>query len=203
MMSIWDPIASKQLKVEQILTLKTAQERPLLKPFATQYSEVMGEIRAGEFILSQLAASSETQRLAAQDISTVLTIHKEALKVEIKLFSEVFGNILNETLGIGSQDESTGLTAGRVPLTIVARVVCWLRLISIVQNPPSSTDKVYLIDSFAAESQSHAQKYISNYIATKTATLAKQLLSSRSWTGNVPEQNLWEGPPTESLAESR
>ena len=198
-MSIWDPIASKQLKVEQILSLKTAQERPLLKPFATQYSAVMGEIRAGEFLLAQLAASSETQRPAAQDISTVLTIHKEALTVEIKLCSEVFGNILNETLETDSQDESTGLTAGRVTLIIVARVVCWLRLISILQNPPSSTDKVYLIDSFAAEARNDAQNYISNYIATNTASLAKQRLSSRSWTGNVPEQSLWEGLPIEKL----
>ena len=106
--SVWDPIASKQLKVEQILSLKTAQERPLLKPFATQYSAVMGEIHAGEFTLSQLAPSSETQRLAAQDISTVLTTHKEALVTEIKSCSEVFENILNETLGTESQDESTG-----------------------------------------------------------------------------------------------
>ena len=197
--SVWDPIASKQLKVEQILSLKTAQERPLLKPFATQYSAVMGEIYAGEVILSQLEVASERQQLAAQDISTVLTTHKQTLAEEIKSCSEVFENILNEILGTESQDESTGLIAERVKLIIAAQVVCWFRLISIIRNPPSSIDKAYLVDSFAAEAQTKAQNYMSRDIATKIASLAKQLLSSRSWTGNVPEQSLWEGLSTAKL----
>ena len=163
----------------------------------------MREIHAGEFILSQLAASSETRGVATQDISTVLTTHKEDLATEIKSCSEVFERILNEILGADSQDENTGLTASRIRLIVAARVVCWLRLISIIRNPPSSTDKVYLVDSFAAEAQTKAQNYMSNYIATKTGSLAKRLLSCRSWTGNVLEQSLWEGIPTNSLAENR
>jgi len=104
--SVWDPIVSKQLKVEQILSLKTSQERPLLKPFATQYSGIMREIHASELKLSQLSALSEAQPFGSDDISRSLTTHKETLAMEIKSCSQVFENILNHTLGMNLQDDN-------------------------------------------------------------------------------------------------
>jgi hypothetical protein len=106
--SVWQPIPSKQLKMEQILSLKTAQERPSLKSFATQYSGVMGEIRAGEVRLSQLRESSQSQIFEVDDIITMLESHKEALVREIKSCSQGFENILNETVGSEMADDSTG-----------------------------------------------------------------------------------------------
>jgi hypothetical protein len=78
-------------------------------------------------------------------------------------------------------------------LIIAAKVVCWLRLTSIILNPPASTEKFDLTTSFAANARTVAQEHLSKSIASKVASLAKQLLSSRQWTEKIPEQNLWEG----------
>src|ERR1700685_502995 len=78
-------------------------------------------------------------------------------------------------------------------LIVAAKVVCWLRLTSIILNPPASTEKFDLTTSFAANARTVAQEHLSKSIASKGASLAKTVLSSRQWTENVPEQNLWEG----------
>lgn len=191
--SVWQPIPSKQFKMEQILSLKTAQEKPSLKSFATQYSEVMGEIRAGEGKLSQLAESSQSQIFGVNDITTVLESHKEALAREITSCSQGFENILNETVGTEMVDLGTGSNSESRTLILVARIVCWLRLVSIILNPPPSAEKLELVHSFAESARTKAQNYISEHIASLTGSLAKRLLSSRRWTDKVPEQSLWEG----------
>jgi hypothetical protein len=192
-LSIWAPIVSKQLKIEQILSLKTAHQRPLLKEFAKQYSEVMGEIHVGEVRLSELAQSSQAEIFGADDISTVLDTHKKTLVKEIESFSQDFENILNNTIENNSQDDIRSFISKSHKLILAAQVICWLRLVSVIHNPPPSSDKLYLLDSFAISARKKAQNSIAAHIALITTTLAKQLLSSRSWTGSIPEKCLWEG----------
>jgi len=78
-------------------------------------------------------------------------------------------------------------------LTLAARLICWLRLISIIQNPPISGGKADLMDTFAKEGRLTAQSHLSKAIASQVEVLTKQLLDSRSWTEPLPEQKLWEG----------
>lgn len=103
--SVWQPIASKQLKIEHILSLKTAQERPFFKDFATQYSTIMGDIRTGEIRLSQLSESSQA---GVEDISTVLESHKDTFATEIESCSKAFENIFNDTIENELQEDITG-----------------------------------------------------------------------------------------------
>ena len=78
-------------------------------------------------------------------------------------------------------------------LTIAAKSVGWLRLVSTILSPPPITNQVEIVSSFAEEARTKAQKYVSGHIASKTRMLAKQMLSSRVWNEKIPEQNLWEG----------
>lgn len=103
--SLWEPLSSKQVKLEPILSLKTAQERSLLNGFAKRYSETMGDVRAGEIILSRLIESSRDNQFGVDDISKVLSDHKQALKSEIVISSQAFEKILDETVGDSSLDE--------------------------------------------------------------------------------------------------
>lgn len=95
--SIWEPIASKQLKLDQMLSLKTAQERPTLKRFAKEYTAIIQDIIASETTISQLSEESD-------DISQVLKQHNETLTSEFKSSSENFDIIFNDII----QRESTG-----------------------------------------------------------------------------------------------
>ena len=78
-------------------------------------------------------------------------------------------------------------------LKIVAQIVCWLRLVSVILNPPQSTNKLSFVESFAKDARLKANDYLSKAIASKTGSLTKQLLSSRPWKENLPERHLWEG----------
>jgi hypothetical protein len=103
--SAWEPPSSKQLKLEQILSLKTAQERPLLKDFATRYSQTVTNVRDSEILLSRLFESSKDTRFGAGDISTILDNHEQALKSEFAHFSQSLDKILEENLGDSSLEE--------------------------------------------------------------------------------------------------
>jgi hypothetical protein len=107
--SVWQPVSSKQLKLEQILSLKTAQERPSLKGFATQYSDVMADIQKDEVRLSQLVESSQTTKFGVDDISIALECHKETLAKEIEICSQGFEKILDKTAGDYELNDITGL----------------------------------------------------------------------------------------------
>jgi hypothetical protein len=82
---------------------------------------------------------------------------------------------------------------GRIILNAVAKIICWFRLVSVILNPPPSTNKFSFIADFARESRLQANSYLSEKIASKCASLAKDLLASRPWKGSFPEQQLWEG----------
>jgi hypothetical protein len=191
-LSVWEPSTTKNLKIEQVLSLKTAQERPLLKEFANEYATIMRDIHADEVRLTKLGESLQRQQFGGDDVSKVLVTQKEVLAKEIELSSRVFEDILNDIIGIEQGDSICELPKGFM-LILDARVVCWLRMLSIILNPPSAIKKLEFFDSFAKKGRLKAQDFISQYIASKTASLAKQLLSSRSWAGNIPEQSLWEG----------
>ena len=195
---MWEPPSSKQLKLEQILSLKTVQERRLLKPFAKRYSEIMSDVREGEMLLSRLIESSADGRFGADDISKVFDDHTKALKSEIRLFSQAFDKILADSLGDLSLEEGTAGNLDyyvRLLMSLAARAACWLRLVSIIKNPPPSSDKIYLVDTFSETGRQRAQTIVSESIASIVATLTKRLLSSRTWTGDIPEKLLWEGKP--------
>src|SRR5271154_366818 len=104
-LSVWEPIGSKQMKMEQILALKTSQERPSYRTFASLYAILMRDIYAGEVRLSQLSDSSQRENFAATDISTVLTTHKDVLSAEFESFSRSFEGILNETVANDDDDD--------------------------------------------------------------------------------------------------
>jgi len=180
------------MKIEQILALKTSQERPLYRAFATLYATLMRDIYAGEVRLSQLSESSQGEKFTGTDISTILTTHKDVLSTEFESFSRCFEVILNETIAKDPDDDLKCSPSDSL-LIVAAKVICWLRLISIILNPPASADKLDLDTSFAANARTIAQEHLSKSIASKVASLAKQLLSLRQWTEKVPEQNLWEG----------
>ena len=195
---MWEPPSSKQLKLDQILSLKTVQERPLLKSFAKRYSEIMGDVRDGEMMLSRLIESSTDGRFGADDISQVLDDHTEALKSENGLFSQAFDKILDDSLRDLSLEEGAAGNLEyyvRLLISLAARAVCWLRLVSIIKNPPPSSDKIHLVDTFSETGRQRAQTIVSESIASTVATLTKRLLSSRTWTGDIPEKLLWEGKP--------
>ena len=107
--SVWQPISSKQLKLEQILSLKTAQERPSLKGFATQYSTIMGDIQKDELKLLQLAESSQATKFGVDDVSGVLETHKETLAKEIEGCSQGFEKILDHVSGDYELADTRGL----------------------------------------------------------------------------------------------
>jgi hypothetical protein len=98
-LSIWEHIPSKLLKLEQILSLKTAQERPSLKSFAKEYANIIQGITAGETIISRLA-SEETE-----GISQVLRHQEEMLSTEFFLCSENFTTLLNDVTQTTSGQE--------------------------------------------------------------------------------------------------
>jgi hypothetical protein len=191
--SVWEPLPSKNLKMEQILALKTSQERSSLKAFAIQYSDLIRGIHAGELRLSQLSDSSQGEKVTGDDISTILTAHKDVLSTEFGCCSQVFEDILNDIISSETDDDIKCTSPCLGYLTIDAQVVCWLRLISIILNPPPSTEKFGIISSFAGKALMTAHGFLSKSVASKTASLVNQLLSTRQWTKEIPEQNLWEG----------
>jgi len=81
-------------RLDQILSLKTAQERPNYKTFSTRYSSIMREIHAGEVKLSSLAESSQEARFEGNGISSLLTIHKKTLSDKSESLSNMFEPIL-------------------------------------------------------------------------------------------------------------
>jgi hypothetical protein len=93
------------LKLEQILSLKCAQERPGLKGFATQYSLILREIDSGEVILSQLLDTSEYMK---DELLGVLTTHQEHLSNEFQSFSSSFKALLDDI--VKERDTSDNLT---------------------------------------------------------------------------------------------
>jgi hypothetical protein len=160
-----------------MLSLKTAQERPTLKRFATEYTTIIQDIITSETTISQLSEESD-------DISQVLKQHNETLTSEFKSSSENFEIIFNDII----QRESTGS-----PLSLLISAVqgiCWLRLISIILNPHPS--KLTLVKSFAENSRIKAQQYLSQNIADVVSSIAKHHLLTRSW-DSIPEKSLWEG----------
>ena len=98
-LSIWEQIPSSQLKLEQILSLKTAQERPSLEPFAKEYDNILQDISAGEIIISQLASEE------SDDISQILRLQEEMLSTEFTLCSENFTTLLNNIVEMTSAQE--------------------------------------------------------------------------------------------------
>lgn len=103
--SIWEPAISRQLKLGQILTLKTAQERLPLKPFAVQYSTIMKIIHAHKVKLSQLLDSSMDGNPTNHDISAVLATTEEVLLREFQSCSQAFETILNHVMQDGGLEE--------------------------------------------------------------------------------------------------
>jgi hypothetical protein len=93
-LSIWEPIVAKQPKLDQILSLKTSQERPNYKTFSTRYSSIMRDIHAGEVKLSTLVESSQEARFEGNGISSLLTIHKKTLSDQFESLSKMFETIL-------------------------------------------------------------------------------------------------------------
>jgi hypothetical protein len=111
--SAWEAPTSKQPKLEQILSLKTAQERPLFKDFSKRYVQTMAEVRDGERLLSRLIESSKDDKFGTDDISKVLQDHKQALKSEIAVFSQAFDKILDGNVAESSFEENiVGIVAG-------------------------------------------------------------------------------------------
>jgi hypothetical protein len=98
-LSIWEQIPSTQLKLEQILSLKMAQERPSLEPFAKEYANILQGINAGEIIISQLASEE------SDDISQILRHQEEMLSTEFTLCSENFTILLNDVVEMTSGQE--------------------------------------------------------------------------------------------------
>lgn len=103
-LSVWELTTTKNLKVNQVLSLKTAQERPLLKEFASDYMTIMRDVHADEVRITKLEESSKKQRFGGDDVSTVLVTQKEVLAKEIELCSQVFEDILNDTISVGQGD---------------------------------------------------------------------------------------------------
>ena len=192
-LSIWEPIVSKQMKLEQILSLKTSQERPMYREFATRYTNVMRDILAGEVRLLELSASSKEERLAGDHISTALMAHKDVLSTELGKCSITFGEMLKDLIANDSDDDLTCSLTLAPLLSVDAKVVCWLRLVSIILNHPRSAEKFNPVSSFGGNAQTNAEAYLSERIAAKVASLGRQLVSSRQWTEKLPERNLWEG----------
>lgn len=89
---------AKQPKLDQILSLKTAQERTNYKTFATRYSSIMREIHAGEVKLSSLAETSQETRYEGDRISSLLTIHKKTLSDQSGSLSKIFETMLEEVV---------------------------------------------------------------------------------------------------------
>jgi hypothetical protein len=105
--SIWESTVPGNLKLEQILSLKCAQERLDLKDFATQYSLIMREIDTGEVILSQLLGTSEYMK---DELLGVLATHQKHLSNEFESFSSSFKALLDDIIKEhDTSDELTGL----------------------------------------------------------------------------------------------
>lgn len=114
-LSIWEPIKAKQPKLDQILSLKTAQERPNYKTLATRYSLIIREIHVGEIKLSSLAETSQEARFGEDGISSLLTIHKKTLSNESESLSKRFETILEEVV---REIEPTDDLSGKIFLAL-------------------------------------------------------------------------------------
>ena len=99
---------SKQLKLEQVLSLKTAQEIPSLREFMDKFVHTIREINESEGKLLFLEKSAKGPGFGSEDVSTVLKTYKDALSYEINRCSLTLENILDET--IRRQDETIGLS---------------------------------------------------------------------------------------------
>lgn len=153
----------------------------------------MQVIYADQARLSQLSESSQGEKFAEDDISTVLTAHNNALSTEFKSFSLAFEDILNESMEKDCDDNLTCSPPQVHKLTLAAQVTCWLRLSSIIRNPPAPKEQMDFIASFASNARTIAHEYLSKSMASKVISIGTQLLSSRRWTEKIPEENLWEG----------
>ena len=94
--SIWEPVVAKQPKLDQILSLKTAQERSTFKVYATRYASIMREIQSGQVKLSGLADSTQEGKFDGYDISSILKTHENNFTSEFEMSSQTFGTILQE-----------------------------------------------------------------------------------------------------------
>jgi len=88
-----------------MLSLKTAQERPSYKDFADQYTRQMQTISDNQVRLSQISESSQRDKFVEDDISTVLTAHKNALSTEFHSFSSAFEDLLADAMAKDSDDD--------------------------------------------------------------------------------------------------
>jgi hypothetical protein len=91
-LSIWESTVPGQVKLERILSLKCAQERPDLKGFTSQYTLIMREIDSGEVILSQLLDTSEYMK---DELVGVLATHQEHMSSEFESCSSSFKALLD------------------------------------------------------------------------------------------------------------
>ena len=95
-LNVWDVGSSRNLKLDQILSMKTARERPGLKDFATSYQQIMGDILSGETRLQQVQESNEIGKWESDEISNISSSHKEIFEKEIESFSENFTALVEE-----------------------------------------------------------------------------------------------------------
>ena len=85
-------------------------------------------------------------------------------------------------------------------MVLAARAVCWLRLVSVIMNPSPSSDRPRLVNSFSERGRQAAQMIVSKNISASVGALTTRLLSSRTWSGDIPEKTLWEGNSGRSAA---
>jgi hypothetical protein len=93
-LNIWDSNHGNQL--HEILEHKTAQERPIIKPFLTKYKAIMKEIKSDESKLLDIQKSSDN--VMANDVTEILLTQQQALSSEIQSSSVAFDTILTNLL---------------------------------------------------------------------------------------------------------
>jgi hypothetical protein len=96
-------------ELQEIVAHKTAQERPIMKPFLMKYRATIKEIQSDETKLLDIQKASDNA--TANDVTEILATHQQALSAEIRSSSLAFDTILDSLLQ--SDDCTKDLTGAR------------------------------------------------------------------------------------------
>jgi hypothetical protein len=105
-LNVWEVSSSKNLKLDQILSMKMAQEKPRLREFSTLYRQIMRDIHSGEERLNRVNESPVNGKWEGDEITSILSTHKEVFAKELSIFSQNFDTFVNEIIQTENGEEA-------------------------------------------------------------------------------------------------
>lgn len=147
----------------------------------------MDDIRWGEEELSQFKQLSQEQNMEV-DVQSLFSTVQDTIATEFATLARTFEAILDEILR-ESPSEHQGISSLNL-LMLATRVLCWLRLVSLVLTSQWSGAGIRSFES--ATSKIKAQEHLADYIAAKVGSFASDRFTTRDWK-DIPEKAMWEG----------